>query len=578
MTTPEQTDGPSNFVRELIAADRERGKFEGRVQTRFPPEPNGYLHIGHAKAICIDFGMALEFGGKCNLRFDDTNPSTEDQEYVEAIERDIRWLGFDWGARAYFASDYFEQMYASAVELIRAGKAYVDSQSAEQIRDKRGNFHRPGEDSPFRDRSVDENLDLFARMRAGEFSEGAQVLRAKIDMQHGNLNMRDPLLYRIMKQPHHRTGDTWCIYPMYDYAHPLEDALEDVTHSLCSLEFQDHRPLYDWVIENCPIPAPARPGALAKPEQTEFARLNLGYTVMSKRKLLQLVTEHHVDGWDDPRMSTLSGMRRRGIPPEAIVEFCERIGVSRRDSLVDVSLFEYAVRTRLNQVTPRYLGVLDPLEVVIDNYPEGEEEFFDAPLHPDDPSQGSRKLPFSRVLYIERDDFRMTAPRKWFRLAPGKEVRLRYACLLTCTEAITDAEGKVVRLHCTWDPSSRGGTSPDGRKVKGTLHWVSAKHAIGAEVRLYDRLFKVENPLEGEGDFLACLNPDSRQFLRECKVEPALAELPIPTRHQLERTRVQLERLGYFCVDSDAEPGKLVLNRTITLADTWARLEKSSPG
>ncbi|MFV8750680.1 glutamine--tRNA ligase/YqeY domain fusion protein [Nannocystaceae bacterium ST9] len=566
MTTPEQSEGPSNFVREMIAADRERGKFGGRVQTRFPPEPNGYLHIGHAKAICIDFGMALEFAGKCNLRFDDTNPSTEDVEYVEAIQRDIRWLGFDWGPQVYFASDYFERMYECAVQLIREGKAYVDSQTATQIRDKRGNFHRPGEDSPFRERSVDENLDLFARMRAGEFGEGEHVLRAKIDMQHGNLNMRDPLLYRILKQPHHRTGDAWCIYPMYDYAHPLEDAFEDVTYSLCSLEFQDHRPLYDWVVENCPV-GPARP------EQTEFARLNLGYTVMSKRKLLQLVTEKHVDGWDDPRMSTLSGMRRRGIPPEAIVEFCERIGVSRRDSLVDVSLFEHAVRTRLNEITPRYLGVLDPLEVVIDNYPEGEEEFFDAPLHPEDARHGSRKLPFSRVLYIERDDYRETAHKKWFRLAPGKEVRLRYACLLTCQQAITDEQGKVVRLHCTWDPGSRGGTSPDGRKVKGTLHWVSAKHAIDAEVRLYDRLFSKENPLEGEGDFLACLNPNSRQAVR-AKLEPALANLPTPGRHQLERSRLQLERLGYFCVDSDSAPGKLVLNRTITLMDSWAKIEK----
>jgi glutaminyl-tRNA synthetase len=565
VTTPEQPDdGPSNFVREMIAAHREQGKWGGRVHTRFPPEPNGYLHIGHAKAICIDFGMALEFGGKCNLRFDDTNPSTEDVEYVEAIQRDIRWLGFGWDDRMYFASDYFERMYQCAVSLIREGKAYVDSQTAAQIRENRGNFHRPGVDSPFRNRSVEENLDLFARMRAGEFGEGEHVLRAKIDMQHGNLNMRDPLLYRILKQPHHRTGDAWCIYPMYDYAHPLEDAFEDITHSLCSLEFQDHRPLYDWVIENCPIDT--------RPEQTEFARLNLGYTVMSKRKLLQLVEENHVDGWDDPRMSTLSGMRRRGIPPEAIVEFCERIGVSRRDSLVDVSLFESTVRDRLNTITPRYLGVLDPLEVVIDNYPEGEEEFFEAPLHPEDASHGSRKLPFSRVLYIERDDFRETPHKKWFRLAPGMEVRLRYACLLKYVSHEVE-DGRVVRLHCTWDPASRGGTSPDGRKVKGTLHWVSAKHAIAAEVRLYDRLFTKENPLEGDGDFLACLNPDSRKAVQGM-LEPALASLPIPSRDQLERTRFQLERLGYFCVDSDSQPGKLVLNRTITLMDTWAKIEK----
>ncbi len=569
MSTPEQPVSP-NFVRDMITADREQwlaaetqpaADFGERVRTRFPPEPNGYLHIGHAKAICINFGMALEFGGTCNLRFVDTNPSTEDIEYVEAIQRDIRWLGFDWGETAYFASDTFERMYECAVHLVRAGKAYVDSQTATQIRDKRGNFHRPGEDSPFRARSIEVNLDLFARMRAGEFAEGEHVLRAKIDMQHGNLNLRDPLLYRISNQPHHRTGSAWCIYPMYDYAHPLEDAFEGITYSLCSLEFQDHRPLYDWVIENA-YDGPLSP---TRPRQTEFARLNLGYTVMSKRKLLQLVTEKHVEGWDDPRMSTLSGMRRRGIPPEAIIKFCERIGVSRRDSLVDVSLFEHAVREHLNEVTPRYLGVLDPLEVVIDNYPEHETEFFDAPLHPDDARHGTRKLPFSRVLYIEQDDFRMTATRKWFRLAPGKEVRLRYACLLTCQQAITDETGKVVRLHCTWDPNSRGGTSPDGRKVKGTLHWVSAEHAIPAEVRLYDRLFTKENPLEGEGDFLACLNPNSRQVVTTARLEPALADLSV-------ESRVQLERLGYFCVDQATRPGSLVLNRTITLADTWAKV------
>lgn len=567
MSTPEHDEGPSNFVREMITADRAQGKFGGRVHTRFPPEPNGYLHIGHAKAICIDFGMAREFGGKCNLRFDDTNPSKEETEYVEAIQRDIRWLGFDWEDRLYFASDYFERMVECAVHLIREGKAYVDSQTVEQIRDKRGNFHRPGEDSPYRERSVEDNLDLFARMRAGEFPEGAHVLRAKVDMQHGNLNMRDPLLYRIMRAHHHRTGDAWCIYPMYDYAHPLEDAFENITYSLCSLEFQDHRPLYDWVIENCPV-APARP------EQTEFARLNLGYTVMSKRKLLQLVTEKHVEGWDDPRMSTLSGMRRRGIPPEAIVDFCERIGVSRRDSMVDVSLFEHAVRERLNAAAPRYLGVLDPLEVVIDNFPDGEVDEFEAPVHPEDESYGARKLPFSKVLYIEREDFRETPHKKWFRLAPGMEVRLRYACLLRYASHEVDASGKVVRLHCTWDPASRGGTSPDGRKVKGTLHWVSAQHAVDAEVRLYDRLFTKENPLEGEGDFLAHINPDSRKLVT-AKLEPALVEhAKIPARDSLERFRFQLERLGYFCVDSDSTPGKLVLNRTITLMDTWAKIEK----
>jgi glutaminyl-tRNA synthetase len=561
VSTPERPeDSPSNFIREMIARDVEQGKWGGRVHTRFPPEPNGYLHIGHAKAICIDFGMAAEFGGQCNLRFDDTNPIAEDVEYVEAIKRDIRWLGFDWEDREYFASDYFERMYECAVALIEQGKAYVDSQTIEEIRQNRGNFYEPGVDSPYRERSVEQNLDLFKRMRAGEFDEGAHVLRAKIDMQHKNLNMRDPLLYRILKQPHHRTGDAWCIYPIYDYAHPLEDAFEDVTHSLCSLEFQDHRPLYDWVVDNCPV-------GDARPEQTEFARLNLDYTVMSKRKLLQLVQERLVDGWDDPRMPTLSGLRRRGIPPEAIVGFCERIGVSKRDGIVDISLFEHAVRERLNEVAPRYMGVLRPLEVVIDNYPEDQEDVFEAPLHPEDPSYGTRTLPFSKVLYIEREDFRMDAPRKWFRLAPGKEVRLRYACLLTCNSAETDEHGEVVRLRCTWDPESRGGKSPDGRKVKGTIHWVSAKHAVAAEARLYDRLFTEANPQKDGADFRQFLNPDSREVVTGCMLEPALAE------YASERA-FQLERLGYFCFDRDSQPGALVLNRTIGLRDSWAKIEK----
>ena len=563
MSTTEPSDSsPSNFVREKIQADIAAGRWGGRVHTRFPPEPNGYLHIGHAKAICIDFGLAREFGGKCNLRFDDTNPTGEDVEYVEAIRRDIAWLGFQWDAE-FFASDYFERMYECAVDLIKQGKAYVDSQSLEQIREGRGNFYKPGVDSPDRNRSVEDNLELFARMRAGEFAEGQYVLRAKIDMQHGNLNMRDPLLYRILNKPHHRTGDAWCIYPMYDYAHPLEDAFEDITHSLCSLEFQDHRPLYDWVVDNCPVDA--------KPEQTEFARLNLDYTLMSKRKLLKLVNEKHVDGWDDPRMPTLSGMRRRGIPPEAIVSFCERVGVSKRDGIVDITLFEHEIRERLNLVAPRYMGVIDPIELVIENYPEGEEEWFDARLHPDDDGYGTRRVPFSRVVYIERDDFRMQAPKKWFRLAPGKEVRLRYAGFVTCQSAETNEAGEVVRLRCTWDPESRGGKSPDGRKVKGTIHWVSARHAVDAEVRLYDRLFTQSDPEAGDADFRASLNPESRSIVRSAKLEPALGEVGVGLTYQLER-------LGYFCMDLDSRREALVINKTIGLRDSWAKIEKQLGG
>jgi glutaminyl-tRNA synthetase len=560
--SPSSPSSASNFIREKIQADVAAGRWGGRVQTRFPPEPNGYLHIGHAKAICIDFGMAAEFGGKCNLRFDDTNPTGEDIEYVEAIRRDIEWLGFHWDAE-FFASDYFERMYECAIDLIRNGKAYVDSQTLEQIREGRGNFYKPGVDSPHRERSVEENLDLFARMRAGEFEEGAHVLRAKIDMAHTNLNMRDPPIYRILKKPHHRTGDAWPIYPMYDYAHPLEDAFENITHSLCSLEFQDHRPLYDWVVDNCPV-------GDAKPEQTEFARLNLDYTLMSKRKLLQLVNEKHVDGWDDPRMPTLSGMRRRGIPPEAIVRFCERVGVSKRDGIVDITMFEHEVREHLNEVAARYMGVLDPLELVIENYPEGEVEFFDARLHPEDDRYGSRKLPFGRVLYIERDDFRMQAPKKWYRLAPGSEVRLRYAGLVTCKEAVTNAAGEVTQLRCVWDPESRGGKSPDGRKVKGTIHWVSATHALDAEVRLYDRLFTQSDPEANDADFRASLNPDSRQIVK-CKLEPALADVGVGIGFQLER-------LGYFCLDPDSKRDALLLNRTIGLRDSWAKIEKQLAG
>jgi glutaminyl-tRNA synthetase len=553
---------PSNFVRERIIEDLRVGN-AGKVITRFPPEPNGYLHIGHAKAICLDFGMAAEFGGRCNLRFDDTNPEAEDQEYVDAIEEDIRWLGFDWGSNKYFASDYFEQLRDWAVHLIRAGKAYVDSLDPEQIREYRGDYYSPGKDSPDRERSVQENLALFERMQSGEFPDGAHVLRAKIDMQHGNLNMRDPLMYRIKHAHHHRTGDRWCIYPMYDYAHGQSDAIEGVTHSLCTLEFEDHRPLYEWFIENLPVPA--------KPQQIEFGRLNLTYTVLSKRRLKQLVEDRHVEGWDDPRMPTLSGMRRRGYPPGALRKFCDRIGVSKRDGIVDVSLLEHAVREELNDTSHRVMAVLRPLKVVIENWPDDAVEWFDAPLHPEDDRWGSRKVPFSKVIYVERDDFRQQAPRKWFRLAPGREVRLRYACLVTCTDAIYDDDGNVVELRCTWDPQSRGGTAPDGRKVRGTLHWVSAAHAVDAEVRLYDRLFASEAPGSKGSDFLADLNPNSLEIVGGCKLEPSLA-----SAEPLQR--VQFERLGYFCVDPRSNGARKVFNRTIELRDTWAKIERQDPG
>jgi glutaminyl-tRNA synthetase len=556
--TPEpNASGPSNFVHDMIEQEIAAGTTR-RVATRFPPEPNGYLHIGHAKSICLNFGLARDFGGTCNLRFDDTNPTAEEVEYVESIKRDVQWLGFQWDGELY-ASDYFDQLYAWAEQLIRDGKAYVDSQTADQIRENRGNFYKPGVDSPFRERSVDENLDLFRRMRAGEFDEGKHVLRAKIDMQHKNINFRDPPMYRILKAHHHRTGDTWCIYPMYDYAHGQSDAIEKITHSICTLEFEDHRPLYDWYLEAI--------GLDPRPRQIEFARLNLGYTVMSKRKLLQLVEEELVNGWDDPRMPTISGMRRRGYTSEALRRFCDRIGVAKRDGVVDVSLFEHAIREHLNEVAPRVMGVLDPLKVVIENYPEGEEEELDAPLHPEDESAGTRKVPFCRELYIERDDFMQDPPKKWFRLAPGREVRLRYACLLTCREAIVDAAGNVVELRCTWDPKSRGGRSPDGRKVRGTSHWVSARHAVDAEVRLYDRLFTEENPIDDSGDFKSRLNPDSLKVVHGCKLEPHL-------RGAEPGTRVQFERLGYFCVDPDSTAEAPVWNRTITLRDSWAKIAK----
>jgi len=543
-----------------------------RVHTRFPPEPNGYLHIGHAKAIVLSFELAREFDGLCNLRFDDTNPTAEEVEYVESIKEDVRWLGYDWEDREYYASDYFEKLYEMALDLIREGKAYVDSLTPDQIREYRGDYNRPGRESPYRDRPVEENLSLLEQMRRGELKEGEAVLRARIDMQAPNMNLRDPLMYRIRHESHHRTGDTWCIYPMYDWAHGQSDAIEHITHSLCTLEFQNHRPLYDWFLDNLDL----EKHDLARSRQYEFARLNLSYTVLSKRRLLHLVRDGRVDGWDDPRMPTLSGMRRRGVPPAAIRAFCQRIGVAKRDGVVDVSLLEHAVREELNRTAPRVMGVLRPLRLVIENLPAGEVIEFDAPLSPEDPSLGTRKVPFSRVLYVDRDDFREEAPRKWFRLAPGKEVRLRYAALVTCNEVIKDPEtGEVTELRCTWDPESKGGSSPDGRKVKGTIHWVSADHAVDATVRIYDRLFERPNPLdvaEGE-DWTASLNPESLQTLEGCKVEPYLATVGADYQ-------CQFERLGYFCLDAkDAVPGeRLVFNRTLSLRDSWARIERQQQG
>jgi glutaminyl-tRNA synthetase len=561
MSTPEATT-PSHFIREIISDDTKHGKYGGRVHTRFPPEPNGYLHIGHAKSICLNFGMAAEFGGQCNLRFDDTNPSKEDVEYVESIMADARWLGFDWAERLYYASDYFEPLYQYAVQLIKAGKAYVDSLSPEEMRDYRGTLTGPGRESPYRDRGVEENLDLFARMRAGEFPDGAHVLRAKIDMRSGNVNLRDPVMYRILHVPHHRTGDQWCIYPMYDYAHCVSDSLEGITHSLCTLEFEDHRPLYDWFLDELGI---------YHPQQIEFARLNLSYTVLSKRRLLTLVTQGHVTGWDDPRMPTLSGLRRRGYTPEAIRNFCERIGVAKRDSVVDLALLEHCVREDLNRRAQRVMAVLRPLRVVIINYPEDQVEELEAVNNPEDASMGTRKVPFSRVLYIEREDFRQEPPPKYYRLAPGREVRLRYAYFITCVNVVQDEQtGEVVELHCTYDPATRGGDAPDGRKVRATLHWVSAAHALPAEVRLYDHLFTIPHPSDEEGAaFTSFLNPRSLEILPQCYVEPSLAEAS-------PHSRYQFERLGYFCVDAvDSTPDALVFNRTVTLRDTWARIERA---
>jgi glutaminyl-tRNA synthetase len=551
---PDKT--PSNFVRDIVVEDLAAGRHGGRVATRFPPEPNGYLHIGHAKAICLDFGLAREFGGICNLRFDDTNPTTEDVEFVNSIQADVRWLGFEWDG-LYYASDYFEELYRIAERLIEKGLAYVDSLDEEQIREHRGNYYIKGRPSPYRDRSVAENLDLFRRMRKGEFPDGAHVLRAKIDIDSPNMNLRDPLLYRIRHQPHHRTGTTWCIYPMYDYAHPLSDAIEKITHSVCTLEFESHRPLYDWAIDN---------GEVFKSRQIEFARLNLTYTVMSKRKLLELVKGQVVRGWDDPRMPTLAGMRRRGYTPEAIRAFCERIGVAKADSVVDVGLLEHYLREDLNRRSPRLMAVLRPLKVTIENFPEGEVRELEAPLHPEDPSVGTRKLPFTRTLFVERDDFREVAVKEWYRLAPGKEVRLRYAGLVTCREVVKDAAGEVTELRCTMDLDSWGGNAPDGRTVKGTLHWVSADRSIPLEARLYDRLFKVENPGTTEGvSFMEELNPDSLVTV-EGRGEPALGTLA-PGAH------VQFERLAYFCADPDGTPGRPVFNRTVLLRDSWAKLE-----
>ncbi len=557
--TPEKpADQPGNFVADIIAADVAAGKNGGRVVTRFPPEPNGYLHIGHAKAIWIDFGGAALSGGKCNLRFDDTNPEVEDVEYVDQIKADIRWLGYDWEDREYYASDYFEKLYQYAVAMIEAGKAYVDSRTLEEIRATRGDFYKPGEESAHRGRSVAENLDLFRRMKAGEFPDGAHVLRAKGDMASTDVKMRDPVMYRIRHAHHHRTGDTWKIYPMYDWAHGQSDHIEGVTHSLCSLEYVNHRPLYNWFLDEIGAPADARP------VQIEFARLNLTYTVQSKRLLRQLVEEKHVHGWDDPRMPTLAGLRRRGVTAEAIKAFCERTGVSTRNSTVEVSLFEHAVREHLNTTSPRVMAVLKPLKVTLENFPEGEVQWFDAPYDPEKPDGPSRKVPFTKVLYIEQDDFMEVPAKKWFRLAPGAEVRLRYAALVRCKEVKKDAQGNVTELVCTWDPESKGGSPHDGRKVKGTVHWVSASHSKDAEVRLYDRLFSVENPTAGnEKDaFLKHLNPGALEIVKGAKVEPSLAGCkPLD--------RVQFERIGYFCVDQDSTGDALVFNRTITLKDGW---------
>ena len=552
----------TDFIRELIADDQRTGKHGGPILTRFPPEPNGFLHIGHAKSICLNFGVAAGFDGACNLRFDDTNPSKEGLEYVKSIEEDVRWLGFDWGDRRFFASDYFESLYTHAEQLIRDGLAYVDSLSADETREHRGTLTEPGRNSPHRTRDTEENLALFRHMRAGAFPDGAHVLRAKIDMSSPNINMRDPTLYRIRHVTHHRTGDAWCIYPTYDYAHPLSDAIEGVTHSLCTLEFEDHRPLYNWLIEHTRQPA--------RPRQIEFARLNLNYTIMSKRKLLALVERGHVDGWNDPRLPTIAGARRRGYTPEAIRDFCGRIGVAKKANVVDIALLEHTVREDLNRRADRALAVVRPVKVVIENYPEDGDERVEAVNNPDDPTAGTRKLPFSREIYIERDDFMENPPKKFFRLSPGSEVRLRYAYILKCERAVKNAAGVVTELRCTYDPESLDGATAT-RRVKGTIHWVSAGHARDAEVRLYDRLFLSSEPGEGGRDPLDDINPDSLERVTGCKVEPTLADA-------LPGSRFQFERLGYFCVDPDSQPGKPVFNRTVTLRDSWARISRNHAG
>ncbi len=559
--TTSSTPTSIDFIRDIILDDLHTNKYGGRVCTRFPPEPNGYLHIGHAKSICLNFGIAQEFGGKCNLRFDDTNPTKEEVEYVESIKQDIQWLGFNWGDRELYASDYFEQLYQWAIKLIQKGKAYVDDLTADEVRAYRGTLTEAGKESPYRNRSVDENLDLFERMHKGEFPDGSRVLRAKIDMSSNNLNFRDPILYRILHESHHRTGDQWCIYPMYDYAHGQCDSIEKITHSICTLEFEDHRPLYDWFLDELEI---------YHPQQIEFARLNVNYTVLSKRKLLRLVQEKYVSGWDDPRMPTISGMRRRGYTPEAIREFATRVGVAKANSTVDIALLEHCLREDLNKRAPRVMAVLNPLRVVIDNYPEDLVEEVDAINNPEDLSSGTRKLPFSRVLYIEQDDFRENPPPKYYRLSPGREVRLRYSYFITCTDVVKDNNGNIKEIHCTYDPATRGGDAPDGRKVKATLHWVSAAHALDAEVRLYDRLFTKENPddVEEGQTFLSNLNLNSLIVLQGCKIEPSLA-------NATPGKAFQFERLGYYCLDSrDSRPGMPVFNRAVQLRDTWAKIEE----
>ena len=546
---------PANFIEDFVEEHNRDGRFGGEVITRFPPEPNGYLHIGHAKSMCLNFGLADKYGGRCHMRFDDTNPAKEEEEYVESILQDVRWLGWDWGEHLYFASDHFDKLHDFAVDLIKKGKAYVDDLDQEQIRKYRGTLTEPGVESPFRDRSVDDNLSLFRGMKEGEFEEGTKVLRAKIDMASGNINMRDPVLYRILKTPHHRTGEEWVIYPMYDFAHGQSDSVESVTHSICTMEYEDHRPLYDWFLDSLDV---------YHPQQIEFARLNLSNTVLSKRKLVQLVLEGRVGGWDDPRMPTLAGLRRRGYTPESIRSFCEQVGVAKRQNVIDIAMLEHAVRDDLNRRAPRVLGVLRPLKVVIENYPEGQSDELDAINNPEDPDAGTRTVPFSRELYVERDDFMEDPPRKFFRLGPGREVRLRYGYFITCTDVIKDAAGEVVELRCTYDPETRGGQAPDGRRVRGTIHWVSAEHAVDAEVRLYDHLFTSERP-DDDDDFMTTLNPESLEVVPNAKVEPSLADA-VPGE------KYQFERIGYFAVDPDSQPGALVFNRTVTLRDSWKKV------